>query len=478
MDAILHQRSIQHLFWRAGFGASPHEVQKAITQPRHQLVKALFKDRSDLKPLTQITDTSYENFKELRKTVKTTAGGSREAVRDKLKEMAQERRESIGSLNDAWITQMGQANCAFREKMTLFWHNHFACRSKSANFIQQQNNAIRANALGKFGDLLMAISKDAAMLQFLNNQQNRKKSPNENFAREVMELFTVGRGHYTEQDIKEAARAFTGWGYNVRGEFVFRDIFHDAGTKTIFGKSGNYKGEDVIEMLIANPKTAQHLSAKIYRCFVNEKPNQLHIDAMAKRLYQSNYDIADLMEYVFMADWFYDSGNVGAQIKGPVEYIVGLQRSLNMDFVDKTPVLYTQKVLGQVLFNPPNVAGWPGGKAWIDSSSLLARLQMPKVLFRNELIHVDVKDSGDANEEKIKRKKKFEIQMDWAAFARAFEAVSDADLSKTLASYLLQVPISAHLLKQIENTILAKERPEVVKQLCVALMSLPEYQVC
>lgn len=478
MDATQHQRNIQHLFWRAGFGASPIEVQKAMSKSRHQLVKDLFKSSADIKPILQTVNAPFQDFKREKKSVKDNSENSREEMREKLKEMAQARRESIGSLNDAWIEQMGLAKYAFREKMTFFWHNHFACRSRAVSFIQQQNNTIRTHALGKFGDLLKAVSKDPAMLQFLNNQQNSKRSPNENFAREVMELFTIGRGNYTEQDVKEAARAFTGWGFNREGEFVFRENFHDEGIKTIFGKSGNYRGEDVLEMLLSNRKTAHYLSAKLYRHFVNETVNRDHVDAMAKRFYRSDYDIADLMEFVFSSDWFYHSINVGALIKSPVEYIAGLQRTLHVDFVDKAPVLYTQKILGQVLFNPPNVAGWPGGKAWIDSSSLLSRLQMPQVLFRNTVTNVSVKDSGDVNEEQIKQKNKFDITMNWPEFAQSFKTVSDADLGKTLASYLLQVPVSDEVIKRIEKRISTNERAEAVKQLCISLMSTLEYQVC
>ncbi|MFN8348387.1 MAG: DUF1800 domain-containing protein [Spirosomataceae bacterium] len=474
MDATQHQRHIQHLFWRAGFGASPSEVQEALSKSPRQVLKNLLYDSREAQSFEIVEKTPY---KALKKVIKSAAT-DREDMKAQLKDMAQERRETIGNLNDAWVARMGQGQGVLREKMTLFWHNHFACRSKMATFIQQQNNTLRTHALGKFGDLLMAVSKDAAMLQFLNNQQNRKKSPNENFAREVMELFTLGRGNYTETDIKEAARAFTGWGFNLQGEFVFRELFHDEGVKTIFGKSGNFQGEDVIEMLLANPQTARFIAAKIYRFFVNERIHPEHVDMMAKRFFRSHYDIADLMEYVFTSDWFYDPINIGAQIKSPVELLAGLQRTLHMDFVDKTPVLYTQKALGQILFNPPNVAGWPGGKTWIDSSSLLTRMQLPKVLFRNETLNVSVKDSGDANEETVKRKNKFEVAMDWKTFAQAFAQVPDKNLGKTLASYLLQVPINSSLLKTLENQVTGNDRPEQIQQLSVALMSLPEYQVC
>jgi uncharacterized protein (DUF1800 family) len=477
MDATQHQRNVQHLFWRAGFGASPVEIKEASSKSRRQLVKNLLQDSRQPESFDIVKTEPRIALKNAKKDIKSDVN-SREEMREQLKDLIQEKRETIGNLNDAWVARMGQEQGILREKMTLFWHNHFACRSKLATFIQQQNNTLRTHALGKFGDLLMAVSKDAAMLQFLNNQQNRKKSPNENFAREVMELFTLGRGNYTETDIKEAARAFTGWGFNLQGEFVFRQLFHDNGSKTIFGKTGNYQGEDVIEMLLSNPQTARFISTKVYRYFVNERINEEYIASMAKRFFRSDYDIADLMEYVFTSDWFYDPANIGAQIKSPVELLAGLQRTLSMDFVDKTPVLYTQKALGQILFNPPNVAGWPGGKAWIDSSSLLTRMQLPKVLFRNETLNISVKDSGDANEETVKRKNKFEVAMNWNLFAQAFDKVSEESLGKTLASYLLQVPINSLLLKTIENQIVSKDRTERVKQLTITIMGLPEYQVC
>jgi len=476
MEATPNQRMIQHLFWRAGFGASPAEIQTAFSKIRTQLVKDLLHDSKEAEALEVVKNESNYTLKNAKRALKNT--NSREEMREQFKEMAKERIQTIGSLNDVWVARMGQEKGVLREKMTLFWHNHFACRSRLANFVEQQNNTLRAYALGNFRDLLMAVSKDAAMLQFLNNQQNRKKSPNENFAREVMELFTLGRGNYTETDIKEAARAFTGWGFNLQGEFVFREIFHDDSPKTIFGKTGNFRGEDVIEMLLANPQTAQHIATKVYRFFVNERVNNDHVALMAKRFYRSNYDIADLMAFVFNADWFYNPANVGAQIKSPVELLAGYQRTLHMDFMDKAPVLYLQKALGQVLFNPPNVAGWPGGKTWIDSSSLLTRMQIPKLLFRNETLRLDVKDSGDANEEVIKRKKMFEVSMNWEAFAKPFEKVAEKDLPKTLASYLLQVPINDILLTKLEQQVTDKERVDKIKQLAVSFMSLPEYQVC
>lgn len=478
MEANSHQRQLQHFFWRAGFGASPDEVKAALSAPKHRVIKDFIRDSKEVHDFNVVEPMPYFSLRNDKRAMKVSPIQELDEIKDKLKAVAEERRESIRNLNDAWVARMGQGTGAFREKMTFFWHNHFACRSRIALFVQQQNNTLRRHALGKFSDLLMAISKDAAMLQFLNNQQNRKKSPNENFAREVMELFTLGRGNYTETDVKEAARAFTGWGFNGSGEFAFRQLFHDEGPKTIFGKTGNFTGEDVVDMLLSNPKTAQFISAKLYRYFVNQKVNPEHVEALTNRFLRTDGDISEVMEYVFTQDWFYAPTNIGAQIKSPVELLAGMQRTLQMDFVDKTPVLYAQKLLGQTLFNPPNVAGWPSGTAWIDSSSLLTRMQLPKVLFRNEMLAASVKKSGDANEEAVKRKNKFEVTMNWEKFSSFFDSFSEQELTEALASHLIQVPINSSLLQQIDKQGSASSRVERVKQLTVALMSIPEYQVC
>ena len=163
-----------------------------------------------------------------------------------MKEQRQEEKE----LNLTWINRMSTTDAPLQEKMTLFWHNHFACRSKNAAFAQQLNNIQRTNALGNFRTLLFQVAESPAMLQFLNNQQNQKGHPNENFAREVMELFTIGRGNYTETDVKESARSFTGYGFNKDGEFVNRRFFHDDGQKTFMGKTGNFNGEDILNALL------------------------------------------------------------------------------------------------------------------------------------------------------------------------------------------------------------------------------------
>jgi uncharacterized protein (DUF1800 family) len=373
---------------------------------------------------------------------------------------------------------MASGEGMLREKMTLFWHGHFACRSRQPLFDQQLNNTMRQNALGKFGNLLLAVSKSPAMLQFLNNQQNKKNSPNENFAREVMELFTLGRGNYTEHDIKEAARAFTGWSFNLESEFVFRDRQHDANDKVFQGKTGNFKGEDIINIILQNPKTATFICTKIYRYFVNENPDNQIIEQLAKRFRSTDYDITDLMEKIFTSDWFYLPENVGTRIKSPVELLVGMQRNFGITFEQKQAVLFIQKSLGQILFYPPNVAGWSGGKNWIDSSTLLARMKLPELIFKASEVTFKPKDDGDVNTEYLsKRVNRIQAKIDWQILENSFGLIDTQNLITKMQAYLLARPLSESQNKMIQAKTEGKTGIELIQTIAQNIASMPEYQL-
>ncbi|RRA99838.1 DUF1800 domain-containing protein [Larkinella rosea] len=475
------QGNKQHLFWRAGFGASPHQLREAEHQSTRKVVRALFNDSRDFAPLT-VADDDQPAKKELR-------GLFKEGKLDRatLKDRIRENRESIRDLNVRWMQQMASGRGALREKMALFWHSHFACRNQNnVRMVQQYLNVIREHALGHFGDLLMAISKSPAMLQFLNNQQNRKNAPNENFAREVMELFTLGRANYTEHDIKEAARAFTGWGFNPQGEFVFRRNLHDEGEKTVFGKTGAFQGEDIIRLLLERKETATFVTSKLYRFLVTDEiaensPDHQRIAHLADQFYRSNYDMAGLLETIFTSDWFYDPKYAGARIKSPVELLAGMQHSLGIQFEQKQPVLYVQRTLGQVLLYPPNVAGWPGGRNWIDSSSLLFRMKLPELILKAGEVTVRPKDDGDVNTELLARKvnRLFASQVDWTAFEKPFQNGTDDHLVDELARYFLPYPLT----DPQRNLVVSKvkkdtARSEQIRNLTTAILSLPEYQLC
>jgi uncharacterized protein (DUF1800 family) len=473
---ISNQIKIEHLFQRAGFGATPAQLQEFGDKSPSKVMKYLLKDSAKNEPLIVIEEENANVVK--RKALRDTLlmGGTLSA--EMIKERLKENREKITDLNFLWVSRMASGEGMLREKMTLFWHGHFACRSRQPLFDQQLNNVIRENALGKFGNLLLAVSKSPAMLQFLNNQQNKKGSPNENFAREVMELFTLGRGNYTENDIKEAARAFTGWGFNTQGEFVFRDRQHDAGEKTFQGKTGDFKGEDIIKIILQNPKTATLITTKIYRYFVNENLDNQIIETLAKRFRSSDYNLADLMQNIFTSDWFYRSENIGTRIKSPVELLVGMQRNFGITFQQKQAVLFIQKSLGQILFYPPNVAGWAGGKNWIDSSTLMTRIKLPEIIFKVAEVTFKPKDDGDVNTEYLsKRINRIQAIIDWQAFENAFTTNNSQELIGKMESYLLSRPISEPQKKMIQNKTEGKNGVELVQIIAQNIASLPEYQL-
>ncbi len=462
----------QHLYLRTAFGETADIIDENAGKSPKKLVKRLFEEAETFKDLIVETENSLiaDDMAELRKEEK--------------KELRKESKEKIKELNLLWLDKMTDSKTAFREKMTLFWHGHFACQTANIFFVQLQNNAIRKHALGKFGDLLMAISKSAAMLDFLNNKQNRKDSPNENFAREVMELFTLGRGNYSENDIKNAAKAFTGWSFDQDGSFKMKSRQHDEGQKTFMGKTGNFSGEDILKMLLEDKQTAIFITTKIYKYFVNENSNEaIHqeiIKQLADKFYNSDYNIGELMEEIFTADWFYEDYNIGTRIKSPVELIIGLRKQLGITFQDKEAQLLIQKVLGQVLFYPPNVAGWKEGKSWIDSSTLMLRILLAGMLFKSEGITLQAKQDGDVNTDFFAKKKMLNVKatLNFSHFQQIFAKTKPENLITEIADYLLQTPLLDNNRKIIQAKTQGNKQDELIKTTVIALTCLPEYQLC
>src|SRR5215203_4963199 len=387
------QRKNHHLMWRAGFGPAAEQLEQLKEISPKQLFQALQEASAKKPPYIDVADNYLKGL--MMGIDEAGKQSKKDLEKDDKKTIRQKQRDSIKNLNLTWLDEMVIGDAQLREKLSLFWHGHFASRNINVFYQQQLLDVIRRNALENFGTLLKEVSKSAAMINFLNNNQNRKGHPNENFAREVMELFTLGRGNYTENDIKEAARAFTGWGANAKGEFVFRKFQHDDGTKTIFGKTANFSGEEVLDLLLEKKQTAVFITQKIYKYFVNENIDALKVQWLADRFYKNDYHIGKLMEDIFTADWFYDEKNIGVRIKSPIELLAGMQRLLPMELDNPESLLLIQRVLGQMLFYPPNVAGWPGGKSWIDSSTLMLRLRLPQLISDNDDFNIVPKNDDD-----------------------------------------------------------------------------------
>jgi uncharacterized protein (DUF1800 family) len=458
-----NSRYIKHLYARAGFGIRFEDLHDHENWTIKKSVRKLFKASEKSTPITVLTENiDLRNHQNL--------------TDDQKKAIQQDRNAQEKALNNAWTKQLDETDAQLREKMTLFWHNHFACNIGNAYYEQELNNIERDNALGNFKTLLLQVSQSPAMLQFLNNQQNQKGHPNENFAREVMELFTLGRGHYTEQDIKESARAYTGWAYDGKtGIYSFRPKSHDDGQKTFMGKTGNFVGEDILDMIVDNKQTAVFISTKLYRYLVNDVPDQTHISQMADVFYNSKYEIKPLLQFVFLSDWFYDDKNIGNLVKSPVELLTGLNRQFYISYANPDVLIQFQRTLGQLLFRPPNVAGWPGGKSWIDTSSLMYRIKIPSTILNAGVIDftgkADPEDEAylaSVRKQQLNVIKRVQAQPDWSKFL----AEIPADTSKIeMAEFMLEPKLDETVTNEINNT------PDI-KSTVIQIVSTPEYQLC
>jgi uncharacterized protein (DUF1800 family) len=476
--SVSNQRKNQHLLWRAAFGPMAENANQIGDISQKNLYEILLNTSSKKPVALQIANGSFDG---LVKGIQDL-GKMENLSKEQKKQLRRQSAEDIKSLNLLWLSEMINSEAQLREKMSLFWHGHFACRVINIFFQQQLLNVIRENALGNFGDLLREVSKSPAMLSFLNNQQNRKQHPNENFAREVMELFTIGRGNYTENDVKENARAFTGWGFNMNGEFVFRAFAHDNGTKTFLGKTGNFNGDDAIDIILEQRATANFIAKKIYRFFVNENVDDEKVAFLGNRFYQNNYDIKKLLADIFTSGWFYEENNIGTRIKSPVELLVGIRRLVPIQLQRPEIQLLFEKILGQVLFFPPNVAGWPGGKNWIDSSALMFRLKLPQLLASSGRLLLSPKADDDVmmgkeGVEDTKPGQNISVDIDWNSVFKVFADTSRENLSRRINDIILQTKTSVNpnVLKRYSNNT---SREEFIKSTIVELMSTPEYQLC
>jgi uncharacterized protein (DUF1800 family) len=331
-----------------------------------------------------------------------------------------------------WLIRMLTTSRPLVEKMTLFWHGHFATAISKVNdalAMKAQNELFRAKGMGKFRDLLLAVSQDPAMLYWLDNNTNVKAHPNENYAREVMELFTMGIGNYTETDVQEGARAFTGWTVkrvgNVLGSFFFDQAKHDNGTKTFLGQTGNFNGTDIVEILAHRPETARFLSRKLWVWFIDDTPSDADIEPLAQIYLANDTAIRPLVEAILRHPAFTADAAYLAKVKSPAEFVVSTIRMLPGQF---NPLVLApwMRQMDQDLFNPPNVKGWDGGMEWISTTTLLARVNFADAITSAR--------GGGTNG--------YGPGMTMTALLQGISATTAADLVDQLAERLGPVPIN------------------------------------
>ncbi len=451
---------LKHLMNRTSFGLRPSDIQLLGTMELNECVNSLF-----------IRQKNTHNHSENQFVIKRKKELSKEEREMMITQEADNRRE----MNANWIKHMAVTDDTLLEKMVIFWHDHFGVKALLSAVGALHHETLRQHALGSFRDLLHAIAKDPAMLLFLNNQQNKKSSPNENFARELLELFTMGEGNYSEKDIKEAARAFTGWKTSLNGDFLFVKQQHDEGEKTFMGRNGNFNGDDIINIILEQPRTSYFITEKLYRWFVNEKPDSNIISKLSESFFKNNYNISDLLKDIFTSSFFYEKVNRGNKIKSPVDFLVGLLRHFNVTCSDNSSLFTLQKVLGQILFAPPSVAGWTTGRGWIDSSTLLYRMKITPAILLGEDIELIVKDDFDAQEMNNMPKKinnalkglQFQIS-EWTKYNHDIKAISNI---------LLAAEPTASVMDYIKQMISKAENGKKTQYALALLSSLPEYQL-
>jgi uncharacterized protein (DUF1800 family) len=378
-SASLSFDDARHLLNRTAFGATDAEIERYVGLSRDEAARRLLagaRTTATVPPPAWTAATGSLRY--------PRAGDkANEAER---KQFVQEQLRKGLELRGWWVHEMLVTPSPLTERMTLFWHNHFVSSQQKvrlAELMYRQNLTLRANAMGNFATMLHALARDPAMVIYLDSAQNRKGTPNENFAREVMELFTLGEGHYGEQDIKEAARAFTGWSLDRdSGEFVYRRFIHDYGRKTVLGRSGYFDGDDVLDILLAQPATAEFVTRKLWREFVSQEPDEAEVKRIATRFRDSGYDIKAVLYALLTSDAFYSPVNRGVLVKSPIDLVVGSLHQFELKPGAPAPFAFAAAGMGQNLFSPPNVKGWPGGDAWINTSTLLARKQYLERLFR------------------------------------------------------------------------------------------------
>ena len=386
-----------HLLERAGFGGTPDEIRALAIMPPEEAVRSLvYFDSTEnihLKPFDHsgIHDPGLEPFPPSRPATTELAKRTGEALGIKVKQDGNRRlqpvvnkffywlRASVLETNRVaywWANRMVATNTPLQEKMALFWHGHFAINESKVRDYRKllvELELFQEMGTGSFRDLMVAVAQDPAMLSFLDAGVNVKGASNENFAREIMELFTMGVGNYSETDIREAARAFTGWNY-VDLEFVINTEQHDADTKTFLGRAGDFDGVDIIDIIMEQPVTAEYIAGKIYRYYVRDELSKDLQTELGNVFREADYEVAALLKTIFLSKDFYNAESVGVHIKSPVELAVSTYRKLGLNYVPGVPDFNgATGALGQTLFRPPTVAGWAGGRSWITPGLLLER---------------------------------------------------------------------------------------------------------
>ncbi len=481
----------RHLLWRAGFGGTPQQIQTLASWGPEKSVDYLL-NYSEI-PAEEIKGTLFDrdimrpyNAEERGELAMARRQGDEAAVarlRARRQEAERDDRQQVRKMQQWWVKRMIETPRPLEEKMTLFWHGHFATSYRTIEdsyHMFMQNELFRRHAVGNFGELMFAIIRDPAMIAYLDNNDSRKGRPNENLARELMELFSLGVGNYSEKDIKEGARALTGYTFED-DKFVFQQNNHDAESKTILGEKGNLDGDGFVRAILKQPACARHMSRKLYRYFAADYPTgRPEIDESAENVIRrlagtmvsGKYEVKPVLRQLFLSEHFYDPALMNEMIKSPAELVVGAVRSLNTPVRDIDVLVDAMGLMGQSLLFPPSVKGWDGGRAWINTSTLYTRQNILCFLLTGQKPAGRRDALGD-----IEKYDPSELLADLRDSGGGAEAESVAD-------YLLRFALGNRTARNRAalTEFLARHgnrvTPETVTGLLLLVTAMPEYQLC
>ena len=440
-------RKAAHLLRRAGFGAAPAEIAAAVARGLDETIDEIFAEAGDEEQEFERTFNAING--------KFVNGGDE------------------GVCQAWWIYRMLATRVPLREKLALFWHGHFATsirKVEDTQLLLQQLDMFRRLGMGSFRELVLAVACDPAMIVWLDGDSNVKEHPNENFARELLEMFTCGIGNYTEQDVLEAARAFTGW-HREGARFEFNAEMHDGGVKKLFGRRGKFDGGDVIDLLMSLPATGRFMARKLLRFFASPNPTGDVLVAAAELYDRTQLNTRLFLRELFASQYFFSDACLRSRIASPAEFVIGIARTLNvrqpaLDLVGQL------NAMGQELLAPPNVKGWDGEEKWINSTTLAARLTYARSV-------PEMNSDGNG----------FQPHCPIEEFVAA-DNKSPVDIVEKLAQILLQGELSPESRLDFETFLVAGDdgpQPEAfrdddgfrmnkVRQLAGVMLALPEFQ--
>ena len=477
-----------HLLNRAGFGGPPAEIQKLADLGPDKAV-ALLLDYEKIPDPTANPDWAKPNPEEVAKYREATRKGTPEEKKMAQREFQQLAQRRMLELRGWWLHRMATGPRPLQEKLVLFWHGHFATsveKVKNPYYMWRQNELFRRLATGNWQQLLAEAGKDPAMLIWLDQAQSRSNHPNENFAREVMELFALGEGHYTEKDITEGAGALTGWSLDPQEQkFIYRPRIHDDGVKTYLGQTGNFDGDDVIRIIISQPQAARFITAKIWNYFAGQMPSEALNTELASVFRANGNNFKPFLRQMFRSEEFYSADIMRNQVKSPVQWLVSSVRMLENELPPTIVSWGMLRQLGQDLFAPPNVKGWDGGVTWITTNTLLTRYNDAQTLVEGTVPPLTKGDfskkAGGGGGEKVMKAMK-RIRMGTVNIEKILtpdERTDKGTIVAALEMRLFQTSLNASQEQTLREFLDSKTKMSDADILTAIrlMMSTPDYQI-